>query len=66
MTEKWRQALDNGKVVGIVLWTFRKLLTVSTTSGVSGNLHEWIMDYLHNRKQYITISGESSDSMEVK
>ena len=35
-------------------------------SGVSGNLHEWIIDYLHNREQYITVNGESSDSMEVK
>ena len=34
--------------------------------GISGNLHEWIMNYLQDRKQYITINGEASESKQIE
>ena len=34
-------------------------------SGISGNVHEWVMNYLHDRKQYITINGEASENKQI-
>ncbi len=67
ITENWKQALDNGKVVGSVFVDFlnafdnicqQKLSMKLHASGISGNLHEWLMNYLQDRKQYITIKLE--------
>ena len=35
-------------------------------SGISGNLHGWIMSYLQDQKQYITINGEASESKQIE
>ena len=75
MTEKWKQALDNGKVVGVIFVDFqkafdsichKKLSMKLHASGISGNVHEWIMNYSQDRKQYITIKGEASESKQIE
>ena len=75
MTEKWKQAFDNGKVVGVIFVDFqkafdsicRKKLSMKLHgSGISANLHEWIMNYLQDRKQYITINGEASENKQIE
>ena len=75
MTEKWKQALDNVKVVGVIFVDFQeafdsicheKLSMKLHASGISGKLHEWIMNYLQDRKQYITINGEASESKQIE
>ena len=52
--------IDRGYVVGIIFIDFQKAFnTVShdilfhrlIAAGISGNLHEWIVDYLSNRVQ---------------
>ena len=52
MTEKWKHALGNGKVVDVIFVDFqkatdsichKKLSMKLHASGFSGNLHEWIV-----------------------
>ena len=75
MTEKWKQALDNGKAVGVIFVDFqkafesichKKLSVELHASGISDNLREWVMNYLHDRKQYITINGEASENKQIE
>ena len=44
----------------------KKLSMELHASGISGNLHEWIMNYLQDRKQYITINGETSGNKQIE
>ena len=37
------------------------LLTKLFNYGITGNIHSWFCDYLSDRKQYVCISGISSD-----
>ena len=55
LTEKWKIALDNGNVVGVVFIDFKKALDCVLHSildlklqglGFSGSALEWIRDYL--------------------
>ena len=34
-------------------------------SGLSGALHDWIIDYLSNRKQFVKVNGVSSNLMDI-
>lgn len=69
LTESWKQALDLGKVVGVLFVDFRKAFdTVDHTIlqqklqavGISGNLYDLLVDYLKNRHQFAYINGASS------
>lgn len=44
----------------------KKLSVKLHASGISGKLHEWIMKYLQDRKQYTTIKGEASESKQIE
>ena len=71
LTERWKRALDEGKILGVVFIDFQKAFdTVShevlsyklQAVGIAGNLHQWIMDYLSGRTQYTEINGTKSHS----
>ena len=70
MTEKWREALDSGKVIGVLFIDFRKafdsvsheiLLRKLSARGIAGDLHTYIHNYLQNRKQITTLNGATSN-----
>ena len=39
---------------------FELLLSKLKSHNVGGNIHKWISDWLHNRKQRVVINGQSS------
>ena len=71
LTEKWKQSVDQGLIVGIVFIDFQKafdtvphdilpqkLLAV----GISGDFLSWIMNYLCGRQQYVEVNGVTSET----
>ena len=65
MTERWKTAIDNGLTVGAVFIDFQK--TFDTVPhyilshklhaiGISGSLHEWLMSYLTDRRQFTEVN----------
>ena len=75
LTENWKREIDDGKIVGAVFIDFKnafdtvpyevlsyKLQAVEIT----GNLHQWIMDYLSERTQYTEINVSRSETAQVK
>ena len=74
LTEKWKIALDNGNVVGVVYIDFKKAFDCVSHSildlklqalGFSGSALEWIRDYLKDRKQYAVVNGCKSQLNDV-
>ena len=70
LTEKWKTALDNGNVVGVVFIDFKKAFDCVSHSildlklqamGISGPPLEWIRDYLKDRKQFAVVNGCRSE-----
>ena len=68
-TETWKKAIDSGYKIGVIFVDFKKVFdTVDhqvlkyklQALGIAGDLHEWIIDYLSDRKQYIEINGVRS------
>ena len=66
LIEKWKIALDNGNVVGVVFIDFKKAFDCVSHSilylklqalGFSGSALEWIRDYLKERKQFAVVNG---------
>ena len=64
LTETWKKAIDSGYKIGVIFVDFKKAFdTVDhqvlkyklQAVGIAGDLHEWIVDYLSDRKQYIEI-----------
>ena len=75
MIERWRRALENKKVVGVVFVDLRKafdsishplLLEKIQELGIAGKLWLWIKDYLTNRKQITMVNGHDSKTMDVE
>ena len=71
LTEKWKQHLDQGKIVGSLFIDFRKafdsvdhriLLEKLQAIGISGDIYELVENYLNDRKQFTEINGSRSDS----
>eukprot|EP00794_Sanderia_malayensis_P000906 gene906-209_t len=69
LSEKWKEALDNNKVVGTVFIDFKKafdtinhkvLLKKLHATGISGSVYELIESYLKDRCQYVEINGKKS------
>ena len=69
LTEKWKIALDNGNLVGVVFIDLKKKHCVSYSTldlklqamGISGPALEWIRDYLKDRKQFAVVNGCKSE-----
>ena len=69
LTETWKKAIDSGYKIGVIFVDFKKAFdTVDhqvlkyklQAVGIAGDLHEWIVDYLSDQKQYIEINGVRS------
>ena len=67
--------MDKGMIVGAIFVDFKKafdsishnILSLKLQAiGLSGNLHEWLMDYLKDRFQYTVVNGHPSNLDEVK
>ena len=75
MTEKWRKAINSGKVVGILFIDFKKafdsvshqiLLKKLSACGVSGDFLSYLESYLHDRKQSTTVDRTISNVANVE
>ena len=68
MTETWKDALDKGYKVGVIFVDFKKgfdtiheiLKFKLQAAGLSGDAHNWLVNYLSNRQQYVNINGTHS------
>ena len=67
MTETWKDALDKGYKVGVIFIDFKKdmidheiLKFKLQAAGLSGDVHNWLVNYLSNRQQYVDINGTNS------
>ena len=65
MTERWKTAIDNGLTVGAVFIDFQKAFDTVPhyilshklhAIGISGSLHEWLMSYLTDRRQFTEVN----------
>ena len=70
----WTEALSHGLPVDIIYLDFQKafdtvpherLLNQLKNFGISGNVHSWIKNYLHNRTQKVRVNGQTSTSSKV-
>ena len=68
-TEKWKEEINKGKTVGVIFLDFSKafdsvchktLQSKLKASGISGNLFEWLTNYMMNRTQYVQIENQRS------
>ena len=69
LTETWKKAIDSGYKIGVIFVDFKKAFDTIDHQvlkyklqavGIAGDLHEWIVDYLLDRKQYVEINGVRS------
>ena len=69
MTETWKQALDEGLIVGVLLTDFRKAFDTINHKilekklqgcGIAGQMFDISCDYLKDRTQYIELNGIKS------
>ena len=74
ITEKIKSSIDNGKIGCGIFIDLRKafdtvnhniLLTKLEHYGIRDNMLSWFQSYLSNRKQYVSINGEQSESHEI-
>ncbi|KAL9974522.1 hypothetical protein ACROYT_G011567 [Oculina patagonica] len=65
MTERWKTAIDNDLTVGAVFIDFQKAFDTVPhyilshklhAIGISGSLHEWLMSYLTDRRQFTEVN----------
>ena len=70
LTEKWKFALDDKKVIGALFIDFRKAFDTVCHStlnhklhamSVSGAINELLMNYLKDRSQYVEVNEEKSE-----
>ena len=75
ITENIKNALDNGKYVCGVFIDLQKafdtvnhdiLIDKLSYYGIRGLSNQWFKSYLSNRKQYVSINGYNSETMNVK
>ena len=69
MTETWKQALDEGLIVGVLLIDFRKAFDTINHKilekklqgcGIAGQMFDILCDYLKDRTQYVELNGVKS------
>ena len=74
LTERWKQEIENGKVVGVLFLDFRKafdsinhntLLMKIQAAGISGNSYYTMENYLTNRRQFVEIDSSCSQEKPV-
>ena len=71
MVERWKQALDDNKIIGAIFIDFRKAFDTVPhdllpyklqAAGIMGGPYTWLLDYLDNRQQFTEISGSRSST----
>ena len=71
----WTEALSHGLPVDVIYLDFEKafdkvpherLLLQLNRYGISGNIHQWIRDYLSNRSQRVRVNGQYSSTAPVR
>ena len=74
MNENWRSALNQGKSIGIIFIDFQKAFDCVShqilpqklqASGICNEAYKWIIDYLSNRQQFVSINGTNSENMRI-
>ena len=69
LTETWKINIDHGNVVGVIFTDFRKafesvyhevLFYKMQACGFYGNVLQWLVSYLKNRKQFVEPNGAKS------
>ena len=69
LTENWKQALDEGKVIGVLFVDFKKafdsvnreiLKRKLSACGFCGDIYDWLDDCLKARQQYANVNGAES------
>ena len=70
MIDTWLNAMDNGKMIGVVLVDFKKafdlvdhqiLLSKLKLYGIDGEALNWFSTYLEHRRQQVSINDNKSD-----
>ena len=74
MTENWRSALNQDKSIGIIFLDFQKAFDCVShqilpqklrASVICNETYKWIIDYLSNRQQFVSINGTNSENMRI-
>ena len=74
LTEQWRLALDESNIIGVVFINFQKAFDCVNHTvlkdklhsiGITGSFYDWLLNYLENRKQFVTVSGSNSELLEI-
>lgn len=79
MTESWRKTLDSNKFIAnnkfIIFLDFRKAFDSLNYKvmkeklkgcGVTGDLYDWIQNYLNDRQQITSVNGQSSEQLDIE
>ena len=74
LTKRWREALDNGFIIGILLIDFQKAFDTINhgimahklqACGILGQPHQLLFNYLTNRKQFVQFGETKSGTTTV-
>ena len=74
LTEKWRLAPDESNIIGVVFIDFQKAFDCVNHTvlkdklhsiGITGSFYDWLLNYLENRKQFVTVNGSNSELLEI-
>ena len=74
LTEQWRLALDESNIIGEVFIDFQKAFDCINHTvlkdklhsiGITGSFYDWLLNYLENRKQFVTVNGSNSELLEI-
>ena len=74
LTEQWRLALDESNIIGVVFIDFQKAFDCVNHTvlkdklhsiGITGSFYDWLLNYLENRKQFVTVNGSNSELLEI-
>lgn len=74
IVDEWTKALDDGHYIESIYLDIEKafdtvphkrLLHKLNKYGLQGNILGWLQSFLHDRKQFVCVNGESSDQVSV-
>ena len=66
--------MDESEIIGVVFIDFQKafdcvnhtvLMDKLHSIGISGSFYKWLLNYLENRKQFVTVNGFNSELLEI-
>ena len=74
LTQKWRSVPDESNIIGVVFIDFQKAFDCVNHTvlkdklhsiGITGSFYDWLLNYLENRKQFVTVNGSNSELLEI-